>query len=74
MLRLRRVIDSRGMTVKGLASAIGVAEKTFYNKLTGATDFTYSEARAIKSIFPEYDIDYLLTEEATAVNADGASA
>lgn len=66
MLRLRRALDVKGITVKGCAAVLGVTEKTMQNKLNGVTDFSYREARMLKDIFREYDIDYLLSDDADA--------
>lgn len=63
MLKLRRVLDSEGITVQGFASLVGVCESAARNKLTGATDFTYGETLKIKAMLPKYNIDYLLTSE-----------
>ena len=60
MRRIRRYLDVKGVTVKGCADLLGVTEKTMYNKLSEATDFTYGEVCKLKTIFPEYDMDYLL--------------
>lgn len=66
MRRMRRILDARGLSMRACADLIGVSEKSFYNKMTGATDFTYQEVKKIKTILPEYDIDYLLSEEIKA--------
>ena len=63
MLRLRRVLDAKGITMKGFAEALGIAEKTLYNKIIEESEFTYSEAQRTKAILPEYDIDYLLSSD-----------
>ncbi len=42
---------------------LGISYRALYNKLTGASDFTYSEYLKLKALLPEYNIDYLLTEE-----------
>ena len=68
MLRLRRMFDVKGIPVNLGAAALGMSEKTLYNKLTGASEFTYGEARTVKRLFPEYDLDYLLSEEPDAAD------
>lgn len=55
--------------MKSCAELLGVSEKTMYNKVVGDTEFTYTEVRRLKTIFPEYDMDYLLTAEAEAGSA-----
>ena len=63
MLRLKRVLEAKGMTVKGSAELLGISEKTLYNKITGATEFTYGEVKKLRVILPEYNLDFLLTVE-----------
>lgn len=53
-------MDTRGISKKSCAELLGITEKTLYNKLTGATEFTYSEVKRLHSFLPEYNIDYLL--------------
>ena len=65
MRRLRRVLDDKGISIKGCADLLGVTEKTLYNKLTGANDFYFREAMKLKAMLPEYDIAFLLNEDAT---------
>lgn len=51
------------MPLKSCAELLGVTEKTLYNKMSGSTDFFYAEVRKIAALFPEYNIDYLLSED-----------
>lgn len=60
MLRLKRVLDAKGMTMKGSAELLGISEKTLYNKITGASEFTYGEIKKLRAILPEYNMDFLL--------------
>lgn len=69
MLRLRRTLDAKGIPMKGCAELLGVSEKTMYNKVVGDTEFTYGEVRRLKTILPEYDMDYLLSAEAADAEA-----
>lgn len=62
MLRLKRVLEAKGMTVKGSAELLGISEKSLYNKITGATEFTYGEVKKLRAMLPEYNVDFLLTE------------
>lgn len=67
---MRRVLDIKGIKVKGFAEIIGMSEKTMYNKLMEESEFSDGEARKIKAVLPEYDIDYLLSSDAsTAIGA-----
>lgn len=63
MLRLRRILDARCTSTKDCALCLGVSEKTLYNKIVGNTDFTYGEIKKLRAMLPEYNIDYLLSEE-----------
>ncbi len=64
MIRLKRALDARGISQKSCADLLGISEKSFYNKLTGKTDFTYGEVRKLKAFLPEYNLDYLMEEDA----------
>lgn len=66
MRRLRRVLDDKGISIKGCAELLGVSEKSLYNKLTGASDFYFREAMKLKTMLPEYDITFLLGEDTPA--------
>lgn len=50
------------MTVKGSAELLGISEKSLYNKIVGATEFTYGEVKKLRAMLPEYNVDFLLTE------------
>ena len=63
MLRLKRILDMKGLSTGAAANAIGISEKSMYNKLTGATEFTYKQACLLRGVLPEYNIDFLLSEE-----------
>lgn len=63
MLRLKRVLDDTPIGMKGYAKLLDVSDKTLYNKLTCATDFSYPEYQKLKALLPEYNLDYLLTED-----------
>lgn len=45
MLRLKRVLEAKGITMKGSAELLGISEKTLYNKIVGASKFTYGEVK-----------------------------
>lgn len=63
MIRLKQALETRGITQKSCADLLGISEKTLYNKLTGGSEFTYSEVKRLRSFLPEYNIDYLLTDD-----------
>lgn len=66
MLKLKKVLDEKGLTCKMCASEIGISEKSMYNKVMGITEFTYSEFCKLRALFPAYNIDYLLQEDEAA--------
>jgi hypothetical protein len=68
-LRLKKVLDNRGGSPKEYAKMLGVSEKTFYNKVTGVSEFTYGEIKRLKTLLPEYNIDYLLDEDTSSYSA-----
>ena len=63
MKRLKQALDSKGITQKSCAELLGITEKTLYNKMTGNSEFTYNEVKRLRAFLPEYNIDYLLTED-----------
>ena len=63
MIRLKQALDARGITQKSCAELLGITEKTLYNKMVGASEFTYSEVKRLRAFLPEYNIDYLLAED-----------
>ncbi len=63
MLRLRRALDSKQMTVKNCAELIGISEKSLRNKLSGSSDFTYKEVKKLSAMFPDFNMDYYLSED-----------
>lgn len=47
---------------QGLARYIGISDSSMQNKLSGKTQFTLNEMRAIQSVFENCSLDYLFTE------------
>jgi len=75
VLKLKKVFEDSPIGLNGYAKLLGVSGKTLYNKLTGATDFSYPEYQKLKSLLPKYNVDYLLTEDFNAdVSVPSASA
>lgn len=47
-------IAKRGVKKTAIADSLGITERTFYNKLTGISSFTWNEVRTInKRFFPD---------------------
>ncbi len=62
-LKLKKVLEDKGVSLKNYSALLGISEKTLYNKLTGTTEFTMGEYQRLKTIFPEYDVLYLMSED-----------
>ena len=65
MIRLKGALENRGISQKSCADLLGISQKSFYNKLTSKTDFTYSEVRKLKAFLPEYNLEYLMEDDAS---------
>lgn len=63
MLKLKKTLEDSPIGIKGYAKLLDMADRTLYNKLIGASDFTYPEYQKLRSLLPKYNIDYLLTAE-----------
>ncbi len=61
---LRTALRQKGISIKQYAEILDVGEKTVQNKLTGKTDFTYSEFKKTCTLLLEYNADYLFANEA----------
>lgn len=62
MLRLKKLLENSPISLKEYAELLGMASKTLYNKLSGESEFTYSEYLALKRLFPDRNMDYYLSE------------
>lgn len=61
---LREVLRIKGITIIELAKMIGISEKSMRNKLNGVTEFTWSEAKAIRAIVaPGMSLDELFIKD-----------
>lgn len=63
MLKLKKTLENSPIGIKGYAKLLDMADRTLYNKLIGSSDFSYPEYQKLRSLLPEYNIDYLLTAE-----------
>lgn len=64
---LMKELGRKHISNKAMAAIIGCSEKSVYNKVTGETDFTWKEIRAIKNdLLPEFELSYLFAEEENA--------
>ena len=58
-------IKRQGLRQPEIASALGISERSLRNKLSGATDFTVTEAQRFRDAYCEgMTIDYLFTRSA----------
>ena len=54
----------RNLTRTAVAKQIGISTRTFYSKLIGETEFTLSEAKAIRNtFFPDMPLEALFAQE-----------
>ena len=65
MRRLKKILENRGVSAKEYAALLGISEKSLYNKLTCSTDFSYSEYKKLKTLLPEYNVEYLMSDDAS---------
>ena len=63
MLKLKKTLENSPIGIKGYAKLLDMADRTLYTKLIGSSDFSYPEYQKLRSLLPEYNIDYLLTAE-----------
>lgn len=63
ILKLKKILENSHIGLEGYAKLLDMSNRTLYNKLNGASDFSYPEYLKLKSLLPEYNIDYLLTAE-----------
>lgn len=61
---LDKEINANGMSWRSVATAIGMPESTFRNKITQG-EFSIGEAFTIKElVFPKYNLEYLFKKTA----------
>ena len=57
---LKSALERKGISNRAVCELLSISEKSLYNKITGATDFTVSEALMImRNLLPEYTMEYL---------------
>ena len=65
MENLKYALEKKGVTIKALAALLGISEKSAWNKVNGASEFTYKEAMLVKdNLLPEYDCEWLFRKTA----------
>ncbi|MDR2655535.1 MAG: hypothetical protein LBC56_05605 [Oscillospiraceae bacterium] len=60
---LANLITQKGTPFKDFAALMGFNEKTLRNKISQLTEFNFSEVKKIKTVFPEYDLFYLMASD-----------
>lgn len=60
---LKTALNRKGITIKQLAEILDVGDKTIQNKISGKTDFTYTEFKKICALLSEYNADYLFATD-----------
>lgn len=56
---LENALHNEGITQRQFAEAIGVSEKTAYNKLKGRSTISIPESKKIRVLLPKYNADWL---------------
>ena len=60
----------RQMTIKTLATETGINYEPLKLKMRGKTEFKRVEMLAIKSVFPEFTLDYLFVQDGIVDETD----
>lgn len=61
---LKAEMARRSIKGKDIAKALGMREAKLSSRLTGKTEFSFKEAKAIRDVFfPYEEMDYLFGEE-----------
>ena len=64
-MNLRKALEAKNISQRAVCELLGVSEKTLYNKMTGATEFTVEEAiKIVQNLLPEYTYEYLFATQA----------
>lgn len=62
---LRAEMARSGISVEEMAKGIEISVRTLHDKLSGRTDFTFSQAIKIRArFFPGCELEYLFTKAA----------
>ena len=60
---LRKVMSEKNVSIEAVAGVLGLHRNSVRNKLTGESTFTIQEGFTLKrNLFPEYDLEYLFSE------------
>lgn len=60
---LNQLLEQRHISAPMLAKVIGVSDKSALDKIKGKYDFKLEEAKAVMTLFPEYDFDYVFAPD-----------
>lgn len=64
---LKQEMESKGITIKALAAAIGVQYQAVSLKISGESDFWFTEAQTIRDVFfPGMQLEYLFEKSQNA--------
>lgn len=69
MLRLKKLLEDTPIGLNGYAKLLDMNNKALYNKLTGKSHFTYPEYLKLRELFPDRNIDYLLTADQDSIQS-----
>ncbi|MCI9641225.1 MAG: DNA-binding protein [Eubacterium sp.] len=59
---LSDVLKAEGITQKEYGVLLGISEKSITNKISGVTEFTYSEFKKTMLLLKKYNADFLFAE------------
>lgn len=66
MKNLQAEMKKNSVSLYDMQSVLGCTERTVRNKLSGRTDFSYSEVRKIRdTFFPGMQLEYLFNDDKT---------
>ncbi len=66
MIRLKHILAIKQITMLSCAEFLNISEKSLYNKMAGKTDFTFRQIQKLRELLPEYNVEYLLSDEPPA--------
>lgn len=59
MYYLKYLIQSRGLTVEGIARAMGITKQSMYRKINGQTEWHLQDIKIIKNLLDMADDDVM---------------
>ena len=60
---LRKVMKEHKITIRFLASVLGITEASVQNKMRGVYDWTLTEVEKVMELFPQYTLSWLFKRD-----------